>query len=109
MKNEKMMKKDNFSSIEQKKDNEISDQKELTFKEPDELIDFVIEKEKIKQVFINEIKEIINIMKKLIYAPPYKILFGRIYIEKLKETKKNETNDQHENINDDFYDGFEIT
>lgn len=45
-------------------------------------------------------------MNSILYTPPYNILFGRINIEKTKPVDEIDTN--LENINDLFYEGFNI-
>ena len=78
---------------------------EIVFNDPGELFDFVIEKKDLKCMFINEIKDLIDVMEKILYTPPYQILFGRINIQKLESNKEN---DKSMNIDNNFYSGFGI-
>lgn len=69
-----------------------------TFYNPSNLFDFVIKKtdsksklesntkseSKLKTIFINEIREIINIMNYILYTETYQILFGRTIIFLMK-------------------------
>ena len=64
----------------------------------------MVSNEDFKLIFIDKIEEIINIMKDIIYTPPYSILFGRINIEKPKEC----LNQNLHNINEFFYAGFTL-
>lgn len=83
---------------------------DILFEDPSQLFDYIMNysesnpNSNIKMIFIKEIIEIINIMKEILYTPPYLILFGRIYIikPKLKEEDKRKDIDQN------FYDGFGI-
>lgn len=81
-------------------------QNEIIFDEPEKLFDFIISDSNTKQIseiktiFIEEIKNIIDLMNKILYTPPYSILFGRISLEKQKPKKME--------INNDFYEGFGI-
>lgn len=68
--------------------------------------DYIIQNDKLKEPFIEEIKNIIYLMNSILYTPPYNILFGRINIEKTKPVDEIDTN--LENINDLFYEGFDI-
>ena len=89
----------------------ICDLNDIIFNNPDELFDFVMKYSNpvinLKQIFIKEIREIINIMKIILYKPPYSILFGRIFIEKQNKSTEKNINDQHEDLNENFYAGFE--
>lgn len=90
------------------------DQNEKIFEEPGELFDFVIQKSILdsisntesdfKTIFINEIKDIIRIMKDILYTLPYPILFGNIWPE--KHQKSIEKNDSRKEIDLNFYEGF---
>lgn len=79
--------------------------KEIEFESPEELFDFVIDNNKLKITIIDEIKEIIEIMKDILYTQPYSILFGRITIGK---KVKEEISFQARDINSQFYVGFGI-
>ena len=61
---------------------------ELIFDEPLKLFDFIIKYPKLIDVLRDDIKEIINLMKLIIYTPPYDILFGRISILKPKSKQR---------------------
>ena len=80
----------------------VNEIKNFETEKPDDFFDFVIKNDKLKGLFALEIKLIIIIMKKILYTPPYPILFGKISIENRKETIKSFI----ENINSTFYDGF---
>lgn len=60
---------------------------------------------KLKKIFIQDIKNIINILEKILNTPPYHILFGRIHIVELKKSSNNLKNIK--DINNLFYEGFE--
>lgn len=67
-------------------------------KNANDLFDFIVSNQQYIVIFSNEIKQIIEIMKEIIYTPPYSILFGRINIANLKKK-------QGKSINKTFYDG----
>lgn len=73
--------------------------------EPQVLFDFILKKENLKNVFLNEIHDILDIMKKILYTPPYDILFGRLFIEKQNYEIKETSNRFIKDINDEFYEG----
>ncbi|KAK8843652.1 hypothetical protein M9Y10_024715 [Tritrichomonas musculus] len=75
---------------------------ELIFEDSSVLYDFIVSNNEIKILFIEEIKEIIHIMQEILYVPPYRILFGRINIEKIKPKEKNI---EIKDINEIFYEG----
>ena len=77
-----------------------------TFEDPGELFDFVVRSPEITKFFIEEIKDIINMMHSSLYTRPYNILFGRINIEKPKP--KQEIHHKLNDINELFYRGFDI-
>ena len=81
-------------------------EKEEEFKDPSKLFDFVFTSEKsnseLKTILINEIKSIIDIMQRILYTPPYPILFGRISIARPKEKVES----KQEPIDESFYEGF---
>lgn len=87
---------------------------EIIFDDPGKLFDFIIDESNspennLKTIFITEIKEILSIMKEILYTPPYSILFGRIIIRKTNTSEsasKNEPKYKQEDITEDFYDGF---
>ena len=58
----------------------------------------------LKAILIKEIKNIIDIMNKILYTPPYPILFGHISISKPKEKVEL----KQRAIDESFYDGFGI-
>lgn len=78
--------------------------KKLVFFDQSELFDIVVKDKKLKEIFIDQIKEIINLMEKILFTPPYNILFGRINIAKLSENDKTLAKD----IDSYFYEGFGI-
>ena len=78
---------------------------EILFNNANELFDYIISNKEYKQTFAEAIKNIVDIMKKIIYTPPYPILFGRINIDKMKQDVK--TNFKRKDINKVFYEGFE--
>ena len=73
------------------------------FDDPGELFDFIIENNEFKDIFISEIKKIINVMNEILYKKPYSILFGRIRNDKI--ISKENKNSLAKNINKLFYDG----
>lgn len=84
----------------------FENEKKISFENPDELFDFVIKDDELTKELFEEIREIMHIMKDILYTPPYSILFGRINIEKPKveEVKYKFMKD----INEIFYEGFGI-
>lgn len=86
-------------------ENDIIDDDKYIFNDPGKLFDFVIENKNIKSAFINEIRGLIQVMKKILFSPPYLILFGRINIERKKP--KTSINQSPNEINQIFYEGFE--
>lgn len=74
---------------------------ETFFENPVILFDAVMKNEYLKDIFICEIQDILDLMNEVSYTPPYSILFGRIYIGKPK-TK----NICPKNIDKSFYEGF---
>ena len=92
-------KKDEFININ---NYEINNDDIQIFNDPENLFDFVIDNKNIMNAFFNEIADLIQIMKDVIYCPPYLILFGRINIEK-KKTSVKPPND----IKNSFYEGFD--
>lgn len=77
---------------------------ERVFTNTDDLIDFIIENNEFQQIFLNEIRSIIDLMNEILYRPPYTILFGRINIEKSTTNSENHIKD----INEIFYQGFAL-
>ncbi|KAK8893003.1 hypothetical protein M9Y10_030259 [Tritrichomonas musculus] len=91
------------------KDIIIGMKEDLVFEDPGDLFDFIIKDTKIKSIFINEVKEIIDTMNTILYTPPYRILFGRINIDKLCPIMIENSNNQDLNeINESFYDGLDL-
>ena len=72
---------------------------DIIIKEPVKLFEFIIKNEEMKDIFISEIHGLIQMMKNILYKPPYNILFGRISIETMKKKLGGQ------NINDSFYEG----
>ena len=60
----------------------------------------------LKSIFIIEIRNILDIMKTIIYSPPYDILFGRLILE--KQAQKEPVNKFKKDINELFYEGLAI-
>ena len=73
---------------------------------PSDLFDFVFQKDEYWASFIQQIREIIEEMYRVLYTPPYFILFGRIKIP--KSLKKKSQNVNAIDINQAFYEGFEF-
>ncbi|KAK8839463.1 hypothetical protein M9Y10_031818 [Tritrichomonas musculus] len=86
-------------------DNEItkSREEEKTFKDGNEIYEFIVSNEKYKNTFEEEINKIIQVMNDIIYTPPYPILFGRINIS--KKNDKEEIYPYKKEINELFYEG----
>ncbi|KAK8870191.1 hypothetical protein M9Y10_008068 [Tritrichomonas musculus] len=89
------------------RETDIND-KVKVIKEPSELFDFAIKNEKLCKLFIEEIKNIIQLMNDIIYTPPYPILFGRITLPKKKKYVEKILNPNIPNIGKLFYEGFGI-
>ena len=85
--------------------NKVQDKEEIVFNDIDKLFEFIISNKDIRNRFIDEIKNILELMKEIIYSPPYAILFGRINIE--KERPKEKEYPYRKDINHIFYEGFE--
>ena len=60
------------------------------------MIDFIFENNEFQQIFLNEIRSIIDLMNEILYRPPYTILFGRINIEKSTTNSENHIKDINE-------------
>lgn len=86
----------------------LNKQEDNTFNDPGKLYDFIIQNERLKSYFIDEIKNIIFSMNEILYKPPYHILFGRINIRNQSKSLKKEASPFIKDINDNFYDGFGI-
>lgn len=73
---------------------------------PNDFFDILMENLEYRSIFREEMQTIISLMKKIIYTPPYPILFGRIYTFK---TKTSQIKDDTKTINPNnlFYEGFE--
>lgn len=95
---------DYFSNVNTKI-NHIDDEFNLFFNDPSKFFDNLINNEEKRRKFIDDINEIIDIMKSILYTPPYSILFGRIIITPNIFVPTN----NKKNINKDFYEGFNIT
>lgn len=83
-------------------------QNDDNFKDPKDLFNFVVSNSEYKDKFIDEIKSIVEDMIKILFSPPYAILFGRMKLR--NEKRKSERNDNHiiENINHLFYEGLSL-
>lgn len=82
-------------------------------KEPGDLFDKMIQHEETKISFIESLNDLIQTMSKVLYKPPYQILFGRIYTDKYDANRKRIVKEENNNcklkdINDLFYEGFAI-
>lgn len=106
--NENEVEKLRFVNNEDKNSRKTNDEKEIVFKNPADLFDFIKSQPNLETIFINEINSIISSMKKILYCYPYSILFGRTVIGKLNQLPDNEENHPNDNINQDFYNGFGI-
>lgn len=102
----KKQKLDGFAEIENRYCQEINENKCIVFDDPEKLFDFIVEDEELKKVFIDEIRDIIHCMDKILDTPPYAILFGRIDISKPRVNHKKNYNDSLREINDLFHEGF---
>ena len=89
-------------------ESEKNDSDDRLYINPANLFDFAIKEEKTKSFFIDEIHEIIDIMKSILYTPPYSILFGRISFEKPYPKSKETESALIKDINDSFYEGFNL-
>ncbi|KAK8835009.1 hypothetical protein M9Y10_020614 [Tritrichomonas musculus] len=101
--------KDNDMKFEEEEDTyehheeeEICDENDQFFNDPGKYFDDYINNEEKRKKFIKEINEIIEIMKSILYTPPYSILFGRIRLHQNALTVTR----IKENINEEFYKGF---
>lgn len=94
---------DEKNHVEQKQNKKVNID---YYDDPGELFDYIIQNYKLKEPFIEEIKNIIYLMISILYTPPYNILFGRINIVKTKHVDEIDPN--LKNINDLFYEGFDI-
>ncbi|KAK8865333.1 hypothetical protein M9Y10_010874 [Tritrichomonas musculus] len=88
--------------------NENNKREEKEFENPGKLFDFAISNKKIKDIFITEIKEIIQSMKTMLYTPPYNILFGRMSLKRQLPKKKKKIYSFQKEINELFYEGFSL-
>ena len=81
---------------------DISD--EFVFEDPDSLFDFIFT-DAIEMIhFMRIIEDIIEIMKSILYSPPFSILFGCANTFQRNLNEKNKS----KNIDHTFYEGFEI-
>lgn len=72
---------------------------------PLKLFSLMINDSFLKNSFVDQIKDIIVTMEKILYSPPYCILFGRISIEHFKIKKQINT---LKDVNNQFYEGLNI-
>lgn len=78
--------------------------------EPGILFDFIMGDESLKNLFIQEIQEIVEVFHSILYNRKYfNIIFGRISFDKKNEKQIKNNYPFRQNINQNFYDGFEIT
>ena len=98
----------NFNSIHSEEnifiDKRCNAENEFVFDNPELLYNFINENKELHYLFIDEISDIITKMNRILYTQPYSILFGRIMIQK----PKLKFNSVLKDINDDFYQGFDI-
>ena len=80
--------------------NEINNLSERIFKDLGEMLDYIMNDSN----FLNEMSEIIEMVHKMLYKPPYDILFGRISIAERKPMDLN----HHKNISQAFYEGLQM-
>lgn len=73
------------------------------YKNCDLLFDIINDNESNKKQFLEKTEEIIQIMEKTLYSPPYNILFGRFSANK---KQKDFSNSSIINIGSIFYEGF---
>lgn len=90
------------NQIEENDDSGTREEKIIN--DPESLFNYNFENESFKNIFSEGLNNIIKTMKEIIHKKPYKILFGRISVEKPK--KKNQSIAPSIQINDLFYDGF---
>ncbi|KAK8896822.1 hypothetical protein M9Y10_014743 [Tritrichomonas musculus] len=84
-------------------DIEKSSEEGKSFKDGNEIFEFIVSNEKYGNIFKEEINKIIQVMNDIIYTPPYPILFGRISIS--KRNQKVEQSPYKKEINELFYEG----
>lgn len=77
-----VLSKENKPTIGKLREKEIFCKNKRVF---DELFESILSNKKYKDIFVNEIQKIQQIMNEIIYTHPYHILFGRINIEKPKQ------------------------
>ena len=83
------------------------DKEIIIFEDFKQFFDFATQNKELIKSFISEIKNIIHIMEKILYTPPYIFLFGRLSTEEKNQNKKEEENDLLMiDINALFYEGF---
>lgn len=101
---EKIQDKEILESEEDVKEDLEDLEKEKKEENEDYFFDIIIKDKDLKESFIKEIDDVINIMQTIIYTPPYSILFGRMNIEKSKSKFMSTLKD----INELFYEGLAI-
>ena len=113
---EKIMKKLKIQNNESKNGDDKFEEKEEE-EELDEksildcfviLFEYVITSNRIRELFIKNIRETIKLMTKILNTPPYAILFGQINVKKPKKIKKEKVYPYMKEINEIFYEGFGI-
>ncbi|KAK8840254.1 hypothetical protein M9Y10_031199 [Tritrichomonas musculus] len=80
----------------------------VTFEDSEKLFDFVIQNKFLLDIFHQEIKDIIEKMRKILYIRPYQILFGRIFLNNKPNISIPLLNPSIKDINEIFYEGFGI-
>ena len=84
---------------------DVEDQTRIN--DPANVFDFAVKNKLNKQEFIDEINEIVDIMRTILYTPPYPVLFGRLSIEKKKkERTQDNSKSSIPNINQTFHEAF---
>ena len=94
-------KKENLNDLNNHINEQDLNKNDVVFDDPVKLLEFVIENPEFLEIFKNEISNVIKLMEKIVYTPPYLILFGRINIEKPKQKTL-------EGVSNLFYEGFRI-
>ena len=84
------------------------EQNEVIFDDPGKLFDYIVKKDELQNSFVGEVNEILIIMEKILFTPPYPILFGRISIKKPKQKRIVSYYPFIKDINELFYEGLGI-
>ena len=84
------------------------EQNEVIFDDLGKLFDYIVKKDELQNSFVGEVNEILIIMEKILFTPPYPILFGRISIKKPKQKRIVSYYPFIKDINELFYEGLGI-